>query len=620
METADGLSCAPWLDDVAPECEGATAAIPGEPECVPLGPPCPAGPFPDDPPVDAVVLYVEDGATGGDGTRAAPFGRIADAMGMARAATTIQLAKGAYEEPLRVRAGVTVQGACVAETTLTGTPSSASDTAIIYVATPDVRVRDLRITSASLPGVWAQGAGATILLEDVLIERVPLAGIVGLRGAHIEARNLAVRDAVPSGGRGGRLVSLQEGATAEIVRASLLRAFEGGVTAVDDGTQVRLVSARVSGSAISGVSVEVGSNVELVGCVVDTNRQFGVYGYGEGTVVVDHTLVHHTLGEGPPGTGPGLGVTQGGRATVRAGRFEQNVSAGVVVTTDADLDAEDLVIRDTMPRGTQEVPGDHGSGLVVDTNGRVDVTRGYLERNNVEGVRIRTTGAALSARDLTVRETRVRVSQGDYGFGLAAMHGALLTVERASFELNRTAGVAIDGTDTSASLTDIRIEGTEGDEALGLHGNALGVQNGATADLTRADFIDSQDASVIVMDSGAALEAADLRVQRTRERRCAPDLCPTFPSGMGMRVVDASAVLERFALSESPMCGLQLGAGAQIDLHDGVVEGAAIGACIQVDGYELSRLSDRVVYRDNGVNLQATTLPTPEPASPAMLP
>ena len=45
-----------------------------------------------------------------------------------------------------------------------------------------------------------------------------------------------------------------------------------------------------------------------------------------------------------------------------------------------------------------------------------------------------------------------------------------------------------------------------------------------------------------------------------------------------------------------------------------------LGACVQVEGYEVQRLSDAVIYRDNGVNLEATDLPLPEPSAPALTP
>ena len=47
-------------------------------------------------------------------------------------------------------------------------------------------------------------------------------------------------------------------------------------------------------------------------------------------------------------------------------------------------------------------------------------------------------------------------------------------------------------------------------------------------------------------------------------------------------------------------------------MRDGDVFGSAIGACVQVDGYDVDRLTNDVRYFDNETNLQATTLPVPE--------
>ena len=44
------------------------------------------------------------------------------------------------------------------------------------------------------------------------------------------------------------------------------------------------------------------------------------------------------------------------------------------------------------------------------------------------------------------------------------------------------------------------------------------------------------------------------------------------------------------------------------------MENTAIGACVQVAGYDLDRLTQDVVYVDNGANLEATSLPVPSGA------
>ena len=37
---------------------------------------------------------------------------------------------------------------------------------------------------------------------------------------------------------------------------------------------------------------------------------------------------------------------------------------------------------------------------------------------------------------------------------------------------------------------------------------------------------------------------------------------------------------------------------------------------VQVDGYDIGRLENEIEYRDNEVNLDATSLPVPMPADP----
>jgi len=47
-----------------------------------------------------------------------------------------------------------------------------------------------------------------------------------------------------------------------------------------------------------------------------------------------------------------------------------------------------------------------------------------------------------------------------------------------------------------------------------------------------------------------------------------------------------------------------------------VVSGSSVGACVQVDGYDLARLLDGVAYIDNGTSLQTTMLPVPDVTVP----
>jgi hypothetical protein len=115
----------------------------------------------------------------------------------------------------------------------------------------------------------------------------------------------------------------------------------------------------------------------------------------------------------------------------------------------------------------------------------------------------------------------------------------------------------------------------------------------------------------------ASVELEDLGVVRVDRSECGCDAI----HGHGVAAVSGAVRLSRFEVLDSATCGLFVApdpdwAGIPaLDVDHGVVAHAAIGACVQVDGYDLARLMRDVVYRDNDVNLDSTSLPVPPAAS-----
>jgi len=92
-------------------------------------------------------------------------------------------------------------------------------------------------------------------------------------------------------------------------------------------------------------------------------------------------------------------------------------------------------------------------------------------------------------------------------------------------------------------------------------------------------------------------------------------------SGGGSAVVvayDTTASIRRFALERGVECGVLVAHGSGLDLAEGVIASFELGACVQVEGYDVGRLSDRVEFRDNETNLDATDLPVPAPHTEAV--
>ena len=106
-------------------------------------------------------------------------------------------------------------------------------------------------------------------------------------------------------------------------------------------------------------------------------------------------------------------------------------------------------------------------------------------------------------------------------------------------------------------------------------------------------------------------------MRETLARECATTTCAAEPIGTGITsVVDARITGERFRITRNAFAGLQLARGGVIDLTSGEVTENAIGANVQTEGYDLARITDRVIYRDNGRDLDSTLLPVPDDGVP----
>lgn len=97
--------------------------------------------------------------------------------------------------------------------------------------------------------------------------------------------------------------------------------------------------------------------------------------------------------------------------------------------------------------------------------------------------------------------------------------------------------------------------------------------------------------------------------------RAPPPTAP--PAGIALGTyLSGSASLERFRITQNAFIGVQIALDGELSLSDGEVAGNPIGANLQVPGYDIGRLSDRVLYRDNGTNLDAADLYIPNPTTP----
>jgi len=423
------VQCEPWATAPPEACAEDEGIFPGEEGCVRVGTACPTGEYAEDLPGDVRIYYVNASVVpGGDGSIGAPFARVGDALARAFAGSIVAIGKGTYDGVLRPRAGVTLWGACTAETVLTNTDAPDERGGVIEPQGADTVIRNLRITPVDQGGITCLRE-CSLHVEDVVVAGGASAGIGVGFGGTLTARSLVVRDTdANSGGVFGRGVTIDSESTAEIRRAF----FDG-------------------------------------------NTDVGVACFRASLVLEDAYVRNTRFQPFDRDFGRGIAVEEGGSAELRRVVVERNVDIGIFVNEDASLLAEDIVVRDTQP---QEAFRISGRAVAVQLRSSIELRRALLERNAEVTLYCGGEGAVLDAEDVVIRDTQQRLSDERGGRAAGFEEGCDARVSRLVAE--RNGGAAITASyGSSVELTDLTVRDVDAEtcppEICGSSGFGVGV-------------------------------------------------------------------------------------------------------------------------------------------------
>ena len=431
VDEAGPTRCEPWSDG-RPTCGPNERLAAGSPGCVPIGPECPTGDFPDGLPSSGIV-YVESGSAGGDGSAARPFATIPEAVAAAADGDTVLVAAGEYTRPVSIDRPMTLRGVCLDAVMSGGAHFGVS---------ADVTIESFRMQESFLGlTVWS----GDVVVRDFASRDVPSDG-VSVFGGTLRLENVSVR--------GARGDGVQMGRGAELVARGL---------EVSDASNYSLELASAADVSDAVVTVEIAGNVELIRCisdcdvrlsrlVVESSTRTSVTVLGGRFEMVD------SLVRGPPLAaaveGPGLFFHTGADVELTRVRLERGRWFGLLVGGASSLVATDLVIDEVVPG----VSAGGGHGLAAVEGSQMELTRVWVERADVVGVLISDAATAVVARDLTVRDTDAAAS-GLHGRGIQVQEGASLIGERLLLSGNREASMVV-SSGASARWTDATIAAT----------------------------------------------------------------------------------------------------------------------------------------------------------------
>jgi hypothetical protein len=557
-------TCHPYPPDgPAEDCATGEAHFPGEPGCRLIGRACPEGDWADGLPADDTVIFVKPEEVGGDGSRDAPFGSLSEVPWDVRGVGwTVALAKGRHDGELPLRDGIVVEGACAAETILTGVGV-------------DVGGAVVRVTRA--------GEAAT--LRNVSIVDSPVPGVILRRG------RLVVEGMVISGAAGSGVTSLE---------SSVLVLRDVVITSTRP-------TAPLTGRAIHA---ELGGRVEADRLIASGNRDVGVSASGAGSsvtlrdAVVRDTDVRTTDDTG----GRAFSAQFGARIDAERVLLTRNHGTSVFLgAEDTIVTLRDVVVSDTMP----EPSGDNGRGLGVQEGGRVEAERVVFSSSREVGLFATGIGTSVSLLDVVVRNTASRELDGDFGRAVMVQDGARLESTRLLVERAGDGGILLASPGTEATLLDTAVRSIDGREVDGMFGYGMLAQEGVMLDVTRAR-IDGVHELGLLATNGSNVTAQSLVISNVEASACDCDRV----LGHGVVAADATITISDFSIRDIATCGLFVvhgtGPDTSLDVSFGEVRGATIGACVQIEDYDLDRLTNNVVFSDNDSSLEATELPVPE--------
>ncbi len=473
-ELADGVGCpagAVPSPDVAGECEPA----PGPNHCprgfVPAkeptaeGAPAPCKPDPDDCGTDPFgaapdagdVVYVDgSAAAAGDGTMAAPFTTIGEAVSAAADGGTVLAAAGKYVENLLIDRSVTLRGRCAEMVTVVGLADApaikvvagkgrierltieALAEAVVVEGGAIVEIARLLVATAATNGLAVTGEGTEAALTESIVSGVmtsaedhPVA-VKAREGAHLDIRNVRLTN--------NRFLALSvKGPSTTTVYALLA-----------DGT---LAEDGVGGA---GLIVSQDTVVRTVGSRMSANNGTSMGALGNGTIKSVGLLVDATQVAENGKAGYAVQVHTGGHVSLVSSRLTGSTEYGLSILG-GSADGAQLLIDDTRPRPLDERGG---SGVGVELGGSAVLTSSRVTGSHVVGVQITGVGASLDTSGLLVDQTGPDVPTQLYGYGLQVSAGATADLRGTRLSRNTSNGLHIGDTATAVDAIGLVIDHT----------------------------------------------------------------------------------------------------------------------------------------------------------------
>ena len=460
-------------------------------------------------------------------------------------------------------------------------------------------------------GIEAHG-GATLELEACEISRNAQVGVLVYEsGTTVSLREAAILDTQPNqGGQLGIGIDVYGGASLEAVSCELAGNSAAGVQAWDNDTVVCLQETAIldtqpdsDGAFGYGIYVSGGASLEAVSCQLAGNSAAGVQAWdADTTVSLQETAILDTQPDSDGALGYGINVYGGASLSARDCAISGNAEAGLrAQDRDTVVSLQETTIQGTLPDGD----GEYGHGVYVFDEASLCAEACQLSGNRSVGI-LAETGAEVSLQGTTIQDTQPDEHEAG-GFGMQVLTGARLEVESCVISGNTGVGVLVLDSDTSVSLRETTIQGTQ-IAASGNGGYGIEAYGGVSLEADSCSLSENASAGILALDSGTSVVLRETTLHGTRPDAFGDggygiqasngasvsaedcDLWENAALGVVATVSGTSVSLHRCAIRDTQPSGgedygygIGAGSGASLTVTDCQVSGNTTAGVVAVD-------------------------------------
>lgn len=488
-----------------------------------------------------------------------------------------------------------------------GWPAALPTDGVVFVrpgsmTTPDgTRTAPYSTIAAALAALAPETAIIALAVGDY-DERVEVRNSVTIRGACPEGTIL--RDTV---------IPLRAIGDIGMIIENLSISSSGSTTG---RLQIRTTSAVLRNVALDDVVATLAAATVILDNVV-VRTDFDSIDTGLTVDGTDEVILHRVLLE--DFGGQGINLTADGVGTLTDVYLQRGGGDGMLLR--GDLTLERVVVDDVAETGIIAVGGGTMTDMIVrDVDVRGPSTGGLILDGEweIDGLSVARTGdvgvLATGGRALL----RNAIIEGPlpespaFGRGVVVTGGAALIAERLVIAKARDLGVLADGR-SSVSLTDTTINGVA-ESPSGGFGRCIHGQFSSPLHLERVR-LDGCTEAALTVHGGSRAVLMDVHISDVMPTGCPPEDPGTVcvgAAGIGLLALEDGAIEgARIIVERAALAGVIIVPGGGLDLNEGAIRSSLIGVNVQDPDFELSRVTDGMVFTDNGVNLDSTSLPVP---------